>query len=126
MPWTTEQKLRELMRQPWTVRMEENADDPSDRYLVARISEVPSAIATGRTQRELAADLWESLRASLETYLEADNQVPRPVGVVLPWERGEEPKMSRVRRIKAKLTTGAWDAITDSQGAATRTFAVNA
>src|SRR5437588_156096 len=81
--WTREQKLAALMRLPWTVRAEHNA---TDGYSVARVAELPSVIATGSNDRELARDLWESLQASLSVYLDYDDPLPLPSGAQLPWE----------------------------------------
>jgi predicted RNase H-like HicB family nuclease len=87
MDWTDEQRLRALMRMPWTVRTERNE---SDGYFVARVVELPSVIATGATEKDLARDLWESLEASLSCYLEFNDPIPLPKNEVLPWERSHQ------------------------------------
>jgi predicted RNase H-like HicB family nuclease len=82
--WTTDRKLDALMRLPWTLLPERDAVDGT---LVIQVAEVPDAIATGRTPRELALDLWQSLRASLEIRLEHGDAIPLPAGrSVLPWD----------------------------------------
>lgn len=61
--WTNEQKLAALMALTWSVSVE---TDPADGSFIARVAEVPDAIATGATERELARDLFESLECSLD------------------------------------------------------------
>ena len=87
MGWTRLQQLELLMRLPWTVNTEREADGT----LVSRVAELPSVIATGANERELGRDLWESLETTLEAYLEHGDPVPVPSGVSLPWNEGKEP-----------------------------------
>lgn len=94
--WTTEQKLDALMRLPWTIVPE---TDSADGSLVAQVREVPDAIATGQSKRELARELWESLRASLEIRLLHGDEIPMPAGrTVLPWmdETFGKPQVTNV------------------------------
>lgn len=107
MTWTREQKLAALLRLPWTIRVERDVDEG---YIVARIGEIPSAIATGDTEAELERDLWESLRMSLQVYLDHDDEIPLPVAAKgLPWEL--KPPAQRVRAIIVARRRGeAWDA----------------
>lgn len=58
---------------PWTVLITEE-----DGEYVARVAEMPDAIATGATHAELEADLWASLRASLRARLTFGDPIPRP------------------------------------------------
>ena|SRR2546425_12448467 len=82
MPWTTDEKLAYLMRLPWTIEAK-----PEDDYTVLRVKELPSVIATGKTQEELEADFWESLRATLEAYTHYNDPIPLPSEVArLPWQ----------------------------------------
>lgn len=119
MEWTREQKLAALMRLPWTVRAERNTEDG---YLVARVAELPSVLATGENDRELGRDLWESLEASLSCYLEFDDPIPLPKGVRLPWEG----KVQRPQRSLVHINVGgaAWDALATSDGATGRLIEV--
>jgi hypothetical protein len=90
MPWTAEQKLKALMRLPWTVSF-----DPSEfgSYIVARITEIDDAMATGENERAAARALYESLRESLAVRLDHDDPIPLPPNVVLPWVARPEPPM---------------------------------
>jgi predicted RNase H-like HicB family nuclease len=106
--WTREQKLRALMRLPWTVQTERN---PEDGYLVARVVELPSVIATGDTEKELARDLWESLEASLAVYLDYGDEIPLPTGQVLPWDRSDAAETGSVY---AELRGDAWEVSRES------------
>jgi len=91
MTWTIEQKLESLLRLPWTIVSEVSPE--GDRLL--RVGEIPSAVGTGVEDLEMESDLWESLRASLASYLHFDDPIPLPEGEVLPWStdsrRGVEP-----------------------------------
>jgi len=85
--WTDSQKLRVLMRLPWTIRVENDTDGT----FVARVAEMPDAIATGNSERELSKELWEALRASLACRLEFHDDIPAPPNARLPWELGVSP-----------------------------------
>lgn len=97
--WTSQQQLTALMRLPWSLRIER---DESDGSLIAEVAEIPDAIATGNTAKELAKDLWESLAASLQIRLEHGDMIPLPPGCVLPWNaktpRRIEPVEVRFRQ----------------------------
>ena len=92
--WTAQEKLAALMRLPWTLRITEEPDGSR----VARVEEIPDAIATGRTSKELAVDLWESLAGSLEIRLEHDDPIPLPKGSTLPWEAAQTRVIQRIIR----------------------------
>lgn len=84
--WTDEEKLKVLLRLPWTI-LAEPGDDPGERVL--RVEELPDVIAMGQTDEELEADFWESLEASMTCYLEEGVRPPMPArtaGLKLPWE----------------------------------------
>jgi predicted RNase H-like HicB family nuclease len=108
--WTRERKLTALVRLPWTVTTERNADEG---YLVARVAELPSVIATGDTEKELARDLWESLEASLAVYVDYGDEIPLPVGQVLPWEL---PSAGPARIVFGHVRGDAWDVSAASVG----------
>src|SRR5437588_1352158 len=93
-PWTLDEKLQALMALAWSIRVSE---DPEAASLVARVDEVPDAIATGLTERDLARDLWESLAASLLVRLEHDDPIPLPKGARLPWLARKRPTASLIR-----------------------------
>ena len=79
--WTREQKLAALTRLPWTISTERE----NDGTWIARVAEMSDAIATGKSERELAADLWESVYASLAVRLDRGDPIPLPSGCDLPW-----------------------------------------
>lgn len=84
MNWSRTEQLRAFMRLPWTVTTERNEEGD---YLVARVVEIPDAIATGKDDVALAKDLWNSLWSSLSARLEFGDDIPRPAGSpALPWE----------------------------------------
>jgi predicted RNase H-like HicB family nuclease len=106
MPWTHEQKLAALLRLPWTIHVER---DESEGYLVGRVREVPSALATAEDPKDLERELWESLRVSLEVYLDHGDVPPLPAGASrLPWD--VEPARYEIAFVKATHRRGeAWD-----------------
>jgi hypothetical protein len=110
MEWTREQKLKALMKLPWTVITERNE---RDGYLVARIAELPSVIATGETEKALARDLWASLYSSVSAYLQFDDDIPLPAGSALPW-LGKAPPAPR-QRVFAVLRGASWEATSGSR-----------
>ena len=77
MEWTSEEKLEQLLRLPWTIGAE--TTEEGDQLL--RVLEIPSAVGTGSTPGELESDLWDSLRESLRAYLHFGDTIPLPVGV---------------------------------------------
>lgn len=106
MTWTREQKLDSLMRLPWTIRVERDAEEG---YLIARVAEIPSALAAADSESSLEYELWESLRVSLEVYLDHADVITLPPSVhSLPWER--PPQVRRVTAVKATYHRGnAWE-----------------
>ena len=86
MTWTPAQQIHYLMRLPWSVSVERVTDD-GDPYWVARVGEIPSALATGSDEAELEREFWASLEASLRVYVEEGDEIPIPKGVFLPWKR---------------------------------------
>jgi predicted RNase H-like HicB family nuclease len=85
MKWSVEERLRLLMLVPWTI---EPGKDDATGELTLRVRELPSVVATGDTKEALAADFWESLEATLRTYLHYSDPLPRPPRVSLwPWEQ---------------------------------------
>ena len=83
MAWTREDKIRSLMRLPWTVRAEPSGD-PGE--LVVRVTELPGTVVIG-TKEEIETEFWPALRATFECLLDFEDKIPLPAGVVaLPWE----------------------------------------
>ncbi|HKT07800.1 MAG TPA: hypothetical protein VJR24_07895 [Gemmatimonadaceae bacterium] len=105
MPWTREQQLAALLRLPWTVKVDHDVDEQS---LTARVAEIPSAIAVGASAPELTRNLWDSLRASLEVYLDYDDEIPLPPGVKrLPWQA--DPDSRNIQKVQVTYSKGeAW------------------
>lgn len=87
MPWSQEQKVAHLLTLPWTVLPETSPE--GDRLL--RVRELPAAVGTGVTDEQLSRDFWDSLKATIESYLHFEDRIPLPPGVNrLPWD-AEEP-----------------------------------
>lgn len=74
-------ELKHLLRLPWTIVKEVT---PEGDHLL-RVAEIPSAVGSGATSAELEADLWESLRESLRTYLHFHDPIPVPSGPQPGW-----------------------------------------
>lgn len=83
-------KLTHLLRLPWTFMREATPEGDT----ILRVREIPSAVGVGDTDAELEADVWASLRASLEAYLEFGDPVPLPAGVKLPWQGSRRPQQA--------------------------------
>jgi hypothetical protein len=108
MDWTTEQKVKSLMRLPWTV-MSEKADDP-DEFIV-RVKELPGTVVVG-TKDEIDEEFWDALRTGIEARLQFDDGFELPPGVrCLPW-KAEAPKWPR--RILVKQKDAEPDSLTAS------------
>ena len=88
MEWTSTQKLRYMVGLNWTVTVER---DPDEGYVILRVKELPSVIATGATNDALENDFWESLEATLQAALEFGDPVQLPVGQKAPWEQLSRP-----------------------------------
>jgi len=88
--WTDEQKLLALLELPWSIAV---SQDPADGSLIAEVGEIPDAIATGNTEKDLAIDLWESLKASLAIRLEHGDAIQLPPSASeLPWLSDKPPR----------------------------------
>lgn len=99
MPWTIEDKLEWLLRQPWRVLVERE-DDGS---YFARIDGLSGAVAHGQTPKELEHEFWESARETFRAYLEAGEMMSLPNNASAPWTTPQR----EVRGIKARLIGGA-------------------
>lgn len=71
-----DRQLDALMDLPWTIVRETTPE--GDRIL--KIAELPSVVASGATDADMAADLSESLRESLRAYLHFGDPIPVPTG----------------------------------------------
>ncbi len=99
MQWTEDEKLDYLVRLPWKILPEEG-DEPGDMVLTC--AELPSAIGTGGSEREVVADFWASLRLTLRSYVRDGDIIPLPKGAAgtLPWEtQVVEQWASRIRAV---------------------------
>jgi predicted RNase H-like HicB family nuclease len=65
--------IEQALAWPWRVDV-----TVEDGELVARVAEMPDAVATGTTHEELERDLWASIRASLRAHLEFGDPIPQP------------------------------------------------
>jgi hypothetical protein len=83
MPWSKEQKLKHLLRLPWTLLVE--VGDEPDEVLI-RVAEIPSAVGSGVGDAAVE-DFWASLSAALSARLDFGDRIPLPPDVNrLPWE----------------------------------------
>jgi hypothetical protein len=103
MSWTLEQRLAYLLRLPWRVVAETTPE--GDQLL--RCVEIPSAVGEGDTPKQREQDFWESMRASLESYLHFGDTLPLPEGVnrPLPWEPGAADARKGARFVVAATPT---------------------
>lgn len=82
--WTNERKLDALLKLPWTLRMDHNVEDG---HWSMRVAELPAAIATAERVEDLEDAFWESLRETLEVFLEHGDVIPLPARVAqYPWQ----------------------------------------
>ena len=89
MAWTEEQKVKHLVRLPWTVDVE-TGDEPNE--LIVSVREMPAAFGVGTADDKegLARDFFDSLVATLRTYLHYGDAIPLPAGSEpLPWEQDQ-------------------------------------
>lgn len=113
--WTNDEKLELLLRMPWTIAPEEG-DEPGD--LVLTCAEIPSAIGTGRSEKAVIEDFYDSLRLSLRVALEHGDALPRPHGsqAPFPWETDAPERMAA--RFRAVMTpSGGMQAIPEPPAA---------
>jgi predicted RNase H-like HicB family nuclease len=71
----TPESIGALVSQPWTITVERDAED---HYLVARVAEIPDAIATGDDERSLMRDLWDAIATSLMARIDHGEEPPVP------------------------------------------------
>jgi predicted RNase H-like HicB family nuclease len=104
MAWSREAKLNHLMRLHWTIKREQDSDEG---YVILRVAELPSVIATGDPSDKVALenDFWEALQATLESALQFGDPIPVPEGVRLPWEHPVTPTPLRNVAVQDKAFT---------------------
>jgi predicted RNase H-like HicB family nuclease len=99
-------KIKALLRLPWSLQIAKNADDGG---LVARVAELPSVLATGDTEEELAEDLWAALRATFAGYLHFGDTIPLPAGITaMPWEQAPRKTIQPMDYVSGTLRGAAW------------------
>lgn len=102
------QQLDTLTRGPWTIRVER---DEEERF-IARVEEIPDAIATGATERELMLDLWDAIETSLLARIDHGDPLPAPTsaGNVVSARRREirfrQERTSPAWRVRPALSSG--------------------
>lgn len=103
--WNEERKLEYFLRLPWTLVTETTPE--GDRLV--RVRELPGAVASGETDEELEADLWDAIRAALRSYLHFGDRVPVPAGVVVPWdEEARSPRNERDDQSRTGVAGPFW------------------
>jgi hypothetical protein len=104
---TREENLLALMRLPWTVKVAHEKDGSWS----ATVDEIPDAIATADDgndyERELAADLWQSLYESLAVRLDHSDEIPLPPGSQLPWLVQPQPTVTPKPKIAGVVLQAA-------------------
>lgn len=91
--WTASDKVDFLLRRvPWTVVRDDSAE-----YPILRCREIPDATGSGDTPEEAEGDFWESLKASLESFVHFGDRPPVPSGAILPWEQTAAAKATPMR-----------------------------
>ncbi len=85
MSWDDDLKIQFLLGLPWNIYAETSVD--GERLL--RVRELPSVIGSGDTDDEIERDFWDSLEATLRSYLHFGDELPLPAlpGIELPWKQ---------------------------------------
>lgn len=95
-------RIAQYLRLPWRVRVSRDEDNG----FVATVDEMPDAIGTGATAKELEHDFWQSMRASIAARLELGEPIPSPP------VRHTKHRLSIVRRLpEHSETVGSGGAI---------------
>lgn len=106
MSWNEQRKLEYLMALPWTIYGEVSAE--GERLL--RVRELPSVIGSGGSDEEIERDFWDSLEATLASYLHFGDELPLPLQLKLPWKQGTLSQTTPKRRaFRAPMREGARD-----------------
>jgi hypothetical protein len=80
---TNEDKLRVLLRAPWTVTSAPAEDGAST---VLRIGELPAFVVVGGDPEEVVREFWLALESLLESYIDAGEEPPLPSNFRDAWE----------------------------------------
>jgi predicted RNase H-like HicB family nuclease len=105
MAWTRESQIQHLVRLPWTVVLDRDADGD----FVATVAELPFLVASGPTEKAASRDLFEALWTAMDAMLEHCDAVPLPHDELLPWERGVEPPVPMEQHLANMVVGGdAW------------------
>lgn len=67
-------RIAQYLRLPWRVRVSRDEDNG----FVATVDEMPDAIGTGATAKELEHDFWQAMRASIAARLALGEPIPCP------------------------------------------------
>lgn len=95
MAWDEQRKLKYLLVLPWTIYTEQTPE--GDRLV--RVRELPSVIGSGSNDEEIEQDFWDSLEATLRSYLHFDDDLPLPFGMTaLPWKQAAAARPTFVQR----------------------------
>lgn len=94
MSWDERRKLEYLLGLPWSIYAEATAE--GERLL--RVRELPPVIGSGESDAEIERDFWDSLEATLRSYLHFGDELPLPLGLTLPWKQGTRAPATPRRR----------------------------
>lgn len=89
-----------LIQQPWTVSV---SRDEENGY-VARVQELPDAIATADDPKDLERELWAAIRASIAARREFNEPIPMVEGYQLPVLVNPEIVVMRQEILTASMT----------------------
>jgi predicted RNase H-like HicB family nuclease len=70
-------RIETLLRLSWSFEVSRNEEEG---YLIARVKELPSVLATGETEEELGTEIWDAMRAALSAYVLDGDEIPMPPG----------------------------------------------
>jgi hypothetical protein len=84
MSWDERRKLDYLLGLPWSIYAETTVD--GERLL--RVRELPSVMGSGDSDEEVEREFWDSLEATLQSYLHFGDELPLPLDATLPWKQG--------------------------------------
>jgi predicted RNase H-like HicB family nuclease len=99
MSWDEQRKLEYLLGLPWTIYTEATAEGER----LVRVRELPSVIGSGEGDEEIEREFWESLEATLRSYLHFGDELPLPLDMTLPWKQGAPaPAKPQRRAFQAK------------------------
>jgi len=97
MPWDDQRKLEYLLALPWSIYTEVTAE--GDRLL--RVRELPPVMGSGASDEDIEREFWDSLEATLRSYVHFGDELSLPLGMTLPWKQAPRAPAQRRRAFRA-------------------------